>query len=111
MIVTVGCLVQWLGRYIISYQLSDHGIAIRLFGKMRILRIKYSDIDAIETMSFSESFRPSYAWRFGNRVFGEGVSIRKKRYGLFYRVIITPDNPSQFVSEARILQSSDAQKT
>ena len=94
------CLAQFLGRYVINYRMTDDSLQIMLLGVIPILKVLYRDIASAEILPFKKSLRPSLAWRFGNRiVVKEGVLIRKRRYGIFHKFVITPDNAVLFVSE------------
>ena len=83
-----------------NYRLTDESVKILLLGFVPLLNIKYGDIAAVELLSFSDSLRPSYARRFGNRLFAkEAVVIRKKKIGIFYGTIVTPGDPRQFIAD------------
>ena len=94
------CLGQFLGRYVLSYRMADDSVQIILFGVISILKVPYCDIASVEILTFKNALRPSLAWRFGNRVVTKNaVLIRKRKYAIFYKIIITPDNAVLFASE------------
>jgi len=94
------CLGQFLGRYVLSYRTADDSVQIILFGVISILKVPYRDIASVEILTFKNTLRPSLAWRFGNRlVTKDAVLIRKRKYDIFYKIIITPDNAALFASE------------
>ena len=90
-------------RYIYDYEIEGDRIAVKLFSAIPVMRIRINDILEIRGCSFRELLMPSFALRLGNRVWGKGVVIRKKR-GLFRTVIMTPDNPAGFIEEIRRIQ-------
>ena len=94
------CLGQFLGRYVLSYRMADDSVQIILFGVIAILKVPYRDIASVELLTFKNTLRPSLAWRFGNRLLTkDAVLIRKRKYAIFYKIIITPDNAAAFASE------------
>jgi hypothetical protein len=98
-------------KHIFTYPLQDSRVDIRLLG-FTIRRVRYSDIDNIEIISFaalllfSRSFRPdlffSQKWCGLNK---QVVAIRKHT-GLIKRIIISPADPLTFVSSLRIASGS-----
>jgi len=98
----LSCLIfQFLGRYLYDYRISKTCIKIVLLAKIPLFRIPFSNIIEIRKISFKEGLGndDSYsALKFGNRIWGEGVLIRRKK-GLFKKVLITPDKPDEFISK------------
>lgn len=92
---------QFFGRYVINYQLNDASLTIVVFGFIKVMKIPYADIGDVREMTFKETLRPSLTTlRFGNRIFGNIILIERKA-GLVRRVLITPDDPSDFISKIR----------
>ncbi len=95
-------LVQFTMRYIYNYQIRDTAIEIVLFGKIPIRRIPYNNIAEIRKLPFKVvlplSIEMFSALSFGNRVWGTGVLVRKKK-GMIKQILITPDNPDRFIFE------------
>ena|SRR6266508_1006192 len=97
--ILAACLLQFFGRYFLSYVVTEESVKIVLFRFLTVLRIEYRDIAGVELLSFKDSLWPSLAWRFGNRLFFKEVVVIEKRKGIFSRVIITPDNAREFVAQ------------
>ena len=85
---------QRLARFVITYRLTDRALSISIFG-VAVLRIAYTDIVEVRRVGALESLVPSTATRFGNRIFGEILLIRKSR-GLIRKIMVTPDEPTAF---------------
>src|SRR5580693_4223136 len=86
-------IIQLAGRYILSYRLTERSIKVE-FIKYKIIYIKYSDISEIRLLTFIESFSPWAGWHFFNRVFYDNaIFIKRRKFGPFRRIVITPDNP------------------
>jgi len=99
MVILLGCSVQLFGRYILNYHLTEESLKIVLFGFISVLSVPYRDIAIVQLASFRDAINPWSSWRFGNRIVGTGVLIKKKKFGIFYRLIVTPDDPARFVSD------------
>lgn len=98
-------LAQFTLRYIYDYQISDIGIEIVLFGKFPIKHIPFNNIEEIRKLTFKEtlpfkSIEMFSALRFGNRVWGQSLSIRQKK-GIIKIVLITPGNTDGFLEEVQ----------
>ncbi len=91
-------LAQFIGRYIINYQIRDTAIEIVYFGIIPIMRIPYNNIAEIRKVTFIEASLMFFPLRFGNRFWGTIVAVRKKK-GILKIIVITPDNPDRFISE------------
>lgn len=97
-------MFQVISRYIYNYKISKNSIKIVLFGKIPLFRIPFSNIMEIRKISFKEALSNDeyfLALRFGNRMWGECVLIRKKK-GLFKVILITPDKADEFISKVRL---------
>jgi hypothetical protein len=96
---------QYLLRYVYSYRVSRDGIDVMLFHRIRVIRIGTDGIVEARAMSASEllPWQSSDAWsvwRLGNRIWGDGVLIRRSGR-LFKAVFLTPDDPEAFLRELR----------
>src|SRR5579871_3754177 len=92
--------VQLLGRFILTYQLTEVSLKVLLLNKIPLFIISYDNIDEIRLLTFVESFSPWAGWHFSNRFFYDNaLSIKKRGFSLFCRIVITPDNPDHFFSE------------
>ena len=94
-------MFQAFGRYLYSYTISKDSIRVVLFGKIPLFRIPFSNIAEIRKISFKEALIDIEYFstlRFGNRIWGDGVLIRRKE-GFFKIIVITPDNADEFISK------------
>jgi hypothetical protein len=91
---------QYLDRYLYGYRLSDGSIEIVLFNVVPINRIRYDRITGIRSISSGRMWLDLdlFVVRFGNRVWGPGVLIFRKRW---LPIVITPDNAEELVREVR----------
>jgi hypothetical protein len=97
---------QFLWRWIVRYRVTDLGIEVLLFGLIPESKTQLKDILEVRKVSFSELLPwknpKSVGWfRLGNRLWGDGVLIRRKR-GIFRNFVITPDEPDEFVKELNL---------
>jgi hypothetical protein len=82
-----------------SYEIKAGEIRILVFSSMPIVRIPISNVAQVTHPSPRQLWlNPLYALRLGNRLFGGAVLIRKRR-GLIKSIIITPDDPAQFIDQ------------
>jgi hypothetical protein len=95
----LSCTVQLFGRYILNYHLTEESLKIVLFGFISVLSVPYRDIAIVQLATFRDVINPWSSWRFGNRIVGTGVLIKKKKFGILYKLIVTPDDPTRFVSD------------
>jgi hypothetical protein len=96
------CLIfQAFARYFYNYKISKDSIRIVLLEKITLFRISFSNIIEIKKISFKEALsNDEYFWalKFGNRIWGEGVLIRRKK-GFLKMILITPDRADEFISK------------
>jgi hypothetical protein len=79
---------------------------VRLFGVIPESKTQLKDILEVRKVSFAELLPwkniQSVGWfRLGNRMWGDGVLIRRKT-GLFRTFVVSPDRPDEFVHELRL---------
>ena len=94
---------QFFWRWIIRYRITNSSIEVVLFGCIPISKTLFPDILEVRSVSFNELLPwknlQSVGWyRLGNRVWGDGVLIRRRR-GMVRRFVISPDEPRDFVNE------------
>jgi hypothetical protein len=90
---------QLMGPHFGKYAITDNSIEFIMFGKFPVWRANFEDITEIQPISFARSIIvPSL--HLMNRPFGQFVLIRR-RSGLFKAVLITPDEPEEFVRTVR----------
>lgn len=105
----VGLLIffaQFFGRLIVSYKITDSSVEVRLFGLIPESKTRLTDIVEVRKVSFSELLPwrnpKSVGWfRLGNRLWADGVLIRRSR-GIFRTFVISPDKPDEFVEEVNL---------
>jgi hypothetical protein len=86
---------QLAGPHLGKYTITDNSIEYTMFGNFRVWKSSFDDISDIQIISFPRLWvTPSL--RLMNRPFAQYVLIRKRR-GIFRAVVITPDNPEEFV--------------
>jgi hypothetical protein len=90
---------QILGPRCGKYRVIDDSIELVMFGKLRVWRCSFEDISEIQLISFARSFIIP-ALHLMNRPFGQYVLLRRRR-GVFRAVLITPDQPEEFVEIVR----------
>jgi hypothetical protein len=68
---------------------------LSLFNKIKIFDVKYADIAEIRLITFGESlslFKGLIVWN--KIVYSEAIFIKRRRYSLLCRFVITPDDPA-----------------
>src|SRR5271166_6625394 len=86
---------QLVGPRCGKYRITNDSIEFVLFGKLRVWRSFFEDIREIRLVSFSE-MQTGLAIGLMNRPFAQYVLVRRRR-GIFRAVVITPDQPQEFV--------------
>jgi len=89
-------LAQLFLRYVYGYDIRDGRVRFLLFRSVPLFGIPISEIWEVRECSGRDLWKPGFALRFGNRLWGNCVMIQKKS-GLFRSVIITPDNAQEFI--------------
>jgi hypothetical protein len=92
---------QVFGRYVMTYRLTDKGL--RIMGIFGFFSIPYEEIVDVKIVSPKEVWKLAFSFnilRFGNRLWGTGVLI-KKNSGLVRNLIISPNNSEEFTMEIR----------
>ena len=111
LVFVVGSVFGLLRYRLITYRFRDSDFQAALFGLIPIKVMKYQSIVEVREIKFLDAFRlttPPIA--LGNRLRNRCVLIRKDS-GAFKNVIVTPDNPGQFVMDLkkRILEVTGRQ--
>ena len=98
LIITVITAFQFLGRYLYNYRLTEKSVQVVLFGSLPLFSIQYKNIKSAQNVALTETLWPNlFILRFGNRIFG-GVVLIKKNNGLVRSILITPDDPEEFTN-------------
>lgn len=95
-------------RFIFQYRVEGDAIRIKLFGLITIRRILLNDIKAIE-IAPCWSFRSLpfiYAEMWPSWVFTKTGVLVRKRTGLSRVLILTPENPFEFIASVNRLRSA-----
>jgi hypothetical protein len=95
-------LFQVCFRYVYGYDITRDQVRIMLFESVPLMRIRIADILEISERSHTELWKLTLALKFGNRLWGKCVLIRKKN-GLIRSIVITPDDAHAFVERVRAI--------
>jgi len=98
-------------RFIFQYRVEGDSIRIKLFGLITIRRILLNDIKEIEIVpcwSFP-SLPFTYAEMWPSWVFTKTGVLVRKRTGLSRVLILTPENPLEFIATVKRLQSGETE--
>jgi hypothetical protein len=99
-------LIQFVLRYIYTYDIYDERVRVLLFSVVPIFWVPISEIREAKYFYAHFFLRPFWALRFGNRLWGEGVILRKRR-GLIRSIIITPEDARSFIEEIGRIQARE----
>ena len=104
-VISVTLAFQILGRYIFNYRITNDSLQFVVFGKVPYMYIKLANIAEVRKVSFKEAtfqkgIEGVLVLRCGNRLWGRGILIRRKK-GIFKTILITPDNADEFISKIR----------
>jgi hypothetical protein len=94
-------------RYVYGYDIKNYRIRLLLFNLVPLLEIPIADIQEVRVCSAKDLWRPSFAFRCGNRMWGECVLIQKKS-GFVRTIIITPDNSAEFIERVKTIQTNQS---
>jgi hypothetical protein len=98
---------QIVGPYCGKYRITDDAIEFVMFGNLRVWRSSFGDISDIRLVSFARALVLP-ALHLMNKPFAQYVLVRKRR-GVFRWVLITPDQPAEFVRTIREKISQSAE--
>jgi hypothetical protein len=102
-LILIAFCYQRYGRLFITYRLTERGLEICLLNLIVLFRVKKSDIAGVDEVSFFDSSGHYFrTLRFGNRLWGRCVRVRKVS-GIVRNVIITPNNPREFAGKIRAI--------
>jgi len=90
---------QIVGPHCGKYRITNDSIEFVMFGRLRVWRSSFKDITAIRLISFARLFT-ILALNLMNRPFARYVLVRRRR-GIFRAVVITPDQPEDFVKTVK----------
>ena len=95
-----------LGPLVTNYKITEDAVVISLGRVIRVARISLADLTDIRVVrswsDWKELILHPFYLQMGNRAFGRrgGVLLCRSR-GLFRRILISPDEPDEFVQQAR----------
>jgi hypothetical protein len=98
-------IILWMFFFprILSYQIDDEGVSVKVLGRFVPLRVRHDEIRTVERMSWGRAFLLNFQsmvgrrqWNWSNRLLGERVVIDRADGTLF---ILTPDDPDQFLRD------------
>jgi hypothetical protein len=91
---------QILGPRCWNYRLTNDSIEFVMFGRFRVWRSSFKDITDIKPVSFVRLFT-IFALSLANRPFFARCVLVWLRRGVFRAVVMTPDQPDDFVHSVR----------
>ena len=95
-------------RYIYDHDVKNGCFRILLFSSLPLMHVPLAEIRDVREVALKEGWRRrSFALKLGNRIRGDYVIIERKR-GILRTLIVTPDNPGEFV---KLLQQSKRETT
>jgi hypothetical protein len=87
-------------RFVYGYRVANRAVEIVLFQALPVYRLPVDDIELIQKVHWSELGIwgiGGFILRISNRVARYGVLIKKR--GPSLRIVITPDNPDEFIEQ------------
>jgi hypothetical protein len=97
-------------RYVYNYDVKGDRVRVVLFRLIPWMTIRIADIREVEECYPLELWKLTPVLKFGNRLWGDCVLIRKKR-GLIRSIVITPDNAHEFVEQVREIERQQLRTT
>jgi hypothetical protein len=91
---------QILGPRCWKYRLATDSIEFVMFGRFRVWSSPFKDITDIKSVSFVRLFT-TLALSLANRPFFARCVLVRLRRGIFGAVVMTPDQPDDFVQSVR----------
>lgn len=103
-VIAIILFAQYGFRYVIGYRITEKDIRIMLFDLIPLERFPFENVVEVDRISFSDTMIYKskdmfLALRLGNRIWGPIVMIRRNAR-IFRVILISPDSPEEFVSEA-----------
>jgi hypothetical protein len=93
--------VQVAGPRALDYRISDRGLEVMLFRRVPIRIVPLNRIVDVSDDRVGK-WEYLFAFRLGNRFVGQAVVVRTRR-PLLWRILITPNDPGEFVKRFREL--------
>jgi hypothetical protein len=81
-----------------DYDLDERGIRVFVLRRFPVWRIPFDTIEGIRLLAWHETWLWAVALRLGNRIRRETVLV-ERRSGLIRRIVLSPRDPTGFVSE------------
>jgi hypothetical protein len=87
-------------KLIYDYQITSTGIQLLLFRSIPVFQINFSNIET----AYTSTWLKVYAGRLDicflpNRIFVSKVLLIERRKGIIRRILITPEEPDQFLRQ------------
>jgi hypothetical protein len=90
----------FMGHFITKYKITENSIEVIIFQKFRVWKIPFQNICDVRIVSWKQLFQlPGLYFYLMSRPFARYVVLRRR--GIFKNVLITPDNPHEFVRIVR----------
>ncbi len=104
-ILALSFAVLYLLRFIFQYQVEQHAILVKLFGRKVLRQIPIDAIEEIKVMPAWSSegfhFRFYFVEKWPSFVFTKNVVLIRKRQGFGREVILYPQKPFEFVEQIK----------
>jgi hypothetical protein len=90
-------------RYVYGYRIANGRVEIVLFRIVPIRWVSLKNIKEVRAIGSNDwgALGPWDAERWGNRIVGPMVLI-ERREGISKKLLITPDNPDEFIRNVRL---------
>jgi hypothetical protein len=96
----IGFDFLFFGKVFITYRLGQNDLRVNLFRVIPIMVVPLASITTIQRITQLKWATSGLADLFCSRVFAERLMLTKSS-GFFKEVVITPDNPDQFIVELK----------
>jgi hypothetical protein len=86
----------------IRYRIKNNRVEFLHWWVFPVHRVRFDNIRDLRVIPRNECwFGPWGAFRYGNKLFPKKIVVIEKKKGVFKTILLTPDNPEEFVNEIK----------
>ncbi|MBN7135717.1 hypothetical protein A7A76_13375 [Lysobacter enzymogenes] len=98
LLVPAGVLLLVRGVRLYRYELGEHSLSVKLFGKFELVSIRFEDVLEAKVARWWEVTSAGWSPLLLKDRYALEMVVIKRKDGLYRNVVVTPDNPREFVA-------------
>ncbi|QWP78182.1 hypothetical protein J5226_07235 [Lysobacter sp. K5869] len=98
LLVPAGVLLLVRGMRLYRYELGERSFSVKLFGRYELVSIRFEEMLELKVAKWWDVTSAGWSPLLLKDHFALEVVVIKRKDGLYRQVVVTPDNPREFVA-------------